>query len=81
MTMIVKMIKATHVNCIQQSIDVTTVPAISPELEVTEKKKGTSSVITYLKTDFFNVYEWDVIGELSLKRRRLYVGDSRRRIW
>ena len=57
---------------IQQSIDVTTVPAISPELEVTEKKKGTSSVITYLKTDFFNVYEWDVIGELSLKKEGDY---------
>ncbi|MDU6523157.1 MAG: mannose-6-phosphate isomerase, class I, partial [Enterococcus sp.] len=53
---------------IQQSIDVTTVPAISPELEVTESKKGTSSVITYLKTEFFNVYEWDVVGELSLKK-------------
>jgi len=57
---------------IQQSIDVTTVPAISPELEVSESKKGTSSVITYLKTDFFNVYEWDVVGELSLKKEGDY---------
>lgn len=57
---------------IQQSIDVTTVPARKPELNVTEIKQGASAVVTYLKTDFFNVYEWQVRGELSLKANAPY---------
>src|SRR5699024_5338601 len=52
---------------IQQSIDVTTVPARTPELSVSEVKQGASAVVTYLQTDFFNVYEWQVRGALELK--------------
>lgn len=52
---------------IQQSIDVTTVPAKTPQLNIKEEKQGQSAVITYLKTDFFNVYEWQVSGKLNLK--------------
>lgn len=47
---------------IQQSIDVTTVPAKTPELQIKEVRKGQSSIVTYLETDFFNVYEWDIKG-------------------
>lgn len=57
---------------IQQSIDVITVPARKPELNVTEVKKGESSIITYLKTDFFNVYEWQVNGKLELQAHAPY---------
>ena len=57
---------------IQQSIDVTTIPALKPELNITEVKKGNSSIITYLKTDFFNVYEWQVKGELHLEAHAPY---------
>ncbi|MFV0560627.1 MAG: mannose-6-phosphate isomerase, class I [Enterococcus sp.] len=57
---------------IQQSIDVTTVPAIAPKLQVKEIKKGDSSVTTYLETEFFNVYEWDVKGILNLKKQAPY---------
>ncbi|MDT2743704.1 mannose-6-phosphate isomerase, class I [Enterococcus asini] len=52
---------------IQQSIDVTTVPARTPELSVSEVKQGASAIVTYLQTDFFNVYEWQVRGALELK--------------
>lgn len=52
---------------IQQSIDVTTVPARKPELQIKEVKQGASSVVTYLETDFFSVYEWQVRGELKLE--------------
>ncbi|MFV0557600.1 MAG: mannose-6-phosphate isomerase, class I [Enterococcus sp.] len=52
---------------IQQSVDVTTVPARKPELNVKEAKFGQSAVVTYLQTDFFNVYEWQVRGSLALK--------------
>lgn len=57
---------------IQQSIDVTTVPARKPELSITEVKQGKSSVVTYLKTDFFNVYEWQVVGQLKLEAQAPY---------
>ncbi len=54
---------------IQQSIDVTTIPARTPELSIREVKQGQSAVVTYLETPFFNVYEWEVRGKLSLAQR------------
>ncbi|MGX7352748.1 mannose-6-phosphate isomerase, class I [Enterococcus canis] len=57
---------------IQQSIDVTTVPAQTPEVHIQENCQGNSSVVTYLKTDFFNVYEWQVRGRLELKKGAPY---------
>lgn len=57
---------------IQQSIDVTTVPALKPVNNITEIRQGKSSVITYLKTDFFNVYEWQVEGQLTIDAHAPY---------
>lgn len=57
---------------IQQSIDVTNVPATLPRINISESRQGTSSVITYLQSEFFNVYEWQVSGKMSLKKRAPY---------
>lgn len=57
---------------IQQSIDVTTVPSNRPENAIVEEKIGDSTVVTYLKTDFFNVYEWQVNGLLSMEKGAPY---------
>ncbi|EMF0430805.1 mannose-6-phosphate isomerase, class I [Enterococcus faecium] len=57
---------------IQQSIDVTTVPAKTPELQIKEVRKGNSSIVTYLETEFFNVYEWDIKGITSFKKQAPY---------
>lgn len=57
---------------IQQSIDVTTVPAKTPELQIKEVRKGQSSIVTYLETNFFNVYEWDIKGITSFKKQAPY---------
>ncbi len=57
---------------IQQSIDVTTVPAITPQLQMKEVRKGNSSIVTYLETEFFNVYEWDIKGITSFKKQAPY---------
>ncbi|MFC4696753.1 mannose-6-phosphate isomerase, class I [Enterococcus aquimarinus] len=57
---------------IQQSIDVTTVPSNRPENAIVEEKIGDSTVVTYLKTDFFNVYEWQVNGLLSMEKAAPY---------
>lgn len=57
---------------IQQSIDVTTVPAITPQIQMKEVRKGNSSIVTYLETEFFNVYEWDIKGITSFKKQAPY---------
>lgn len=57
---------------IQQSVDVTTVPAKAPALNIQEVRKGNSAVVTYVKTDFFNVYEWQVKGALSFSKQAPY---------
>lgn len=57
---------------IQQSIDVTTVPAKTPRLQIKEVRKGQSSIVTYLETEFFNVYEWDIKGITSFKKQAPY---------
>lgn len=57
---------------IQQSIDVTTVPAQTPELQIKEVRKGQSSIVTYLETEFFNVYEWGIKGITSFKKQAPY---------
>lgn len=57
---------------IQQSIDVTTVPAKAPELQIKEIRQGNSSIVTYVETEFFNVYEWDIKGITSFKKQAPY---------
>ena len=57
---------------IQQSIDVTTVPAITPQIQMKEVRKGNSSIVTYLETEFFNVCEWDIKGITSFKKQAPY---------
>ena len=57
---------------IQQSIDVTTVPAKDPDFSIQQENQGQSSIVTYVKTDFFNVYEWRVSGILKVKKQAPY---------
>ena len=60
---------------IQQSIDVTTVPAKDPDLYSTRKSR-TIKHCYLCKTDFFNVYEWRVSGILKVKTSTLYISNS-----
>ncbi|MGX7329707.1 mannose-6-phosphate isomerase, class I [Enterococcus bulliens] len=57
---------------IQQSIDVSTIPATYETPAIKETRKGTSAITTYLKTSFFNVYEWDVKGILTFEKQAPY---------
>ncbi len=57
---------------IQQSVDVTTVPAKAPELQIKEIRQGNSLIVTYVETEFFNVYEWDIKGITSFKKQAPY---------
>ena len=76
MIMIEQMIKERPELHIQQSIDVTTVPAKDPDLSIQQENQGQSSIVTYVKTDFFNVYEWRVSGILKVKNKHLYISNS-----
>ncbi|MDR3156938.1 MAG: mannose-6-phosphate isomerase, class I [Lactobacillales bacterium] len=57
---------------IKQSIDVTTIPGVTPVLDVTKEKVGDSIITNFVKTPFFNVYEWKVAGELSFEKQASY---------
>ena len=57
---------------IQQSIDVSTIPAVYPTPSIQEARKDNSTITTYVKTDFFNVYEWSVKGSLAFKKQAPY---------
>ncbi|BAL61766.1 mannose-6-phosphate isomerase [Melissococcus plutonius DAT561] len=57
---------------IQQSIDVATIPFKAPILKTQQKNEGTSTITIYLKSKFFNVYEWQVQGILGLKKQAPY---------
>lgn len=57
---------------IQQSLDVTTVPHVDPTLAIKEVSQGSSSITTYITSDYFNVYEWDVSGILKMKAAAPY---------
>lgn len=46
-------------------------PCETPELQIKEVRKGNSSIVTYLETEFFNVYEWDIKGITSFKNKPL----------
>ena len=49
MIMIEQMIKERPELHIQQSIDVTTVPAKDPDLSIQQENQGQSSIVTYVK--------------------------------
>ena len=57
---------------IKQSIDVTNIPGVTPKFEIMKEMIGLSRIITFVKTSFFNVYKWQVKGELSLQKDAPY---------
>lgn len=56
---------------IKQSIDVTTVPHHDPKLNITETS-GALKVKNFVKTPFFNVYEWRVNGDGVVELKAAY---------
>jgi len=57
---------------IKQSIEVMNIPGITPKLEFKKENQGSSRVTTFVKTPFFNVYEWQVDGDLTLTKGAPY---------
>lgn len=57
---------------IKQSLDVTSVPHIDPVLEIKQVNEGNSSIVSYIESDYFNVFEWDVKGRVELESQGIY---------
>lgn len=57
---------------IQQSLDVTTVPHVDPILNVKQINEGESSMTTFVESDYFNVYDWEISGIITSKRTAPY---------
>ncbi|SFH70399.1 mannose-6-phosphate isomerase, type 1 [Pisciglobus halotolerans] len=47
---------------LKQSIEVTNTPHVDPELDIHTDKENNVDITTFVETDFFNVYKWDVSG-------------------
>lgn len=57
---------------IQQSIDVTTVPHINATEKSTVEKLENVEITTFAKTDFFNVYQWNIKGKSTFEATAPY---------
>ncbi|KRL00145.1 mannose-6-phosphate isomerase, class I [Liquorilactobacillus capillatus] len=55
---------------IKQSIDVTNVPHLDPQLDIVKKQQGDALITRYVATDFFSVYKWELpFGAVSFQRQ------------
>lgn len=57
---------------IEKSIDVTTIPHVSEQSTPTVKEEGDSTLKTLVSNDFFTVYEWNIMTEVTFKQEGLY---------
>lgn len=57
---------------IQQSVDVTTVPHVDATKEKEIETLENVEITTYAKTDFFNVFQWDIKGKAAFKATAPY---------
>lgn len=54
---------------IKQSIDVTNVPHLDPQLDITKKQQGDAVITKFVATDFFSVYKWELPSGKAAFRR------------
>ncbi|MCM3123886.1 MULTISPECIES: mannose-6-phosphate isomerase, class I [unclassified Mesobacillus] len=53
---------------IEQSIAVTTVPAVKPEIQPVAKTSGDMKITTFLESDYFTVHKWELEGTAKLNQ-------------
>lgn len=57
---------------IQQSVDVTTVPHKDAATDIQTEKRENVDITTYVKTDFFDVYQWNITGKAAFEATAPY---------
>jgi mannose-6-phosphate isomerase len=66
---------------IKQSIDVTRIPHIHPNIEqVVEFREGVK-VTTFVKSEYFTVYKWEINGRASFQQDQPFQLSSRDQRW
>ncbi|UYZ21774.1 mannose-6-phosphate isomerase, class I [Mesobacillus jeotgali] len=53
---------------IEQSIAVTTVPAVKPEIRPVVKTSGDMKITTFVESDYFTVHKWELAGNTKLNQ-------------
>lgn len=53
---------------IEQSIAVTTVPAVKPEIQPVVKTSGDMKITTFVESDYFTVHRWELEGTAKLNQ-------------
>jgi mannose-6-phosphate isomerase len=53
---------------IDQSIAVTTVPAVKPEIKPVVKTSGDMKITTFVESDYFTVHKWELEGNAKLNQ-------------
>lgn len=54
---------------LEDSINVTNVPHVDPELKIKTSEVGDKKVTCFVKTDFFAVYKWEIAGSATFARK------------
>lgn len=57
---------------VEQSIAVTTIPAIQPETRPVIHTSGALKVTTFVKSDYFTVHKWDLDGSAALNQHHSF---------
>lgn len=57
---------------LKQSVDVTTVPSVDPNSTIETEEQQNVSITTFVKNDFFNVYEWKINGVATFEHTAPY---------
>lgn len=55
---------------IEKSIDVTTIPSISPSLQMEISNVGDLEITAFIQDQYFTVYRWDLKGEATLEQSK-----------
>lgn len=58
---------------IQQTLDVATIPHVDPVNQMHTEEVHDSKIMTYIQSDYFNVYRWEVNKELTFNKMAPYV--------
>jgi mannose-6-phosphate isomerase len=57
---------------IEQSIAVTTVPAVQPEIQPVVETTGDMKVTTFVESDYFTVHKWELEGSAKLEQNHSF---------
>jgi mannose-6-phosphate isomerase len=57
---------------IEQSIAVTTVPAVQPEIQPVVGTTGAMKVTTFVESDYFTVHKWELEGSAKLEQNQSF---------